>query len=86
MKLETANLTFAVAFTTLAAWILCAAVVAVLPGMSMSMTQHMLHMPSGTFGWHITWVGFFAGAIIWTLAAAAFAWCAASVYNARVDD
>ena len=86
MKLDTKKLTTAVGLTTLLAWTVCAALIAIAPRLSMAATQHMFHLPADTFDWNLTWAGFFVGAIIWPVVAVAFTWCAATLYNGLLGE
>lgn len=86
MKLDTNKLSVAVALMTLAAWVVCAALVAVAPQFSMAATQHMFHLPADTFDWNLTWTGFFVGGVIWPVVALAFTWCAAAMYNGLLGE
>jgi hypothetical protein len=68
--------------TTAILWVICSALVALLPGVSLTMSGHMLHMDVSTYTWTLTLGGFLFGLIIWTICAAVAGWLIALIYNA----
>jgi 2TM family of unknown function (DUF5676) len=81
MKIQTRTLALAVGLGTGIAWTICSLLVAVIPGPAMSMTGSMMHLATGTMAWQLTWGGFFAGLIGWSLTGGLFAWLCGGLYN-----
>ena len=63
-------------------WLLCVAIVALLPSMSMSATGAMMHMDTHEMSWQLTASGVVAGLVIWSVSAGILAWLIATLYNA----
>lgn len=86
MELDTTRLAFGVGLAALAVWVLCSALIAIAPQLSMTATEHLFHLPAGTFDWNLTWAGFFVGAITWPVVVFLFTWLAAALYNGLVGE
>lgn len=82
MKLDPGRLAIAFGGTTAVLWVICSALVALLPGISMTMSGHMLHMDASAYTWTLSLGGFLFGLIIWTISAAVAGWLIALIYNA----
>lgn len=81
MKIDELAFAKALALTSAILWIICAAIVAVLPDMMMSMTGHMMHMDLSDRAWALNWTSFLIGLIIWSVIAGIFGWLITSFYN-----
>ncbi len=81
MKIQSRTLAIAVGLGCGIAWTICSVLVAVIPGPAMSMRGSMFHFPTEAMGWHLTWGGFFAGLVGWSLAGGLFAWLCSGLYN-----
>ncbi len=81
MNLNAKSLAMSFASVTAVLWVACSLLVALLPGLMMSMTAHMLHSDMTGFSWTLTWTGFFMGLVAWTLWAAVAGWLIAWAYN-----
>lgn len=66
-------------------WVICSALVAILPGPMMAITGHMMHGDFTAMGWTLTWTGFFFGLVGWAVVAGITAWAIALIYN-RLSD
>jgi len=66
-------------------WVLCYALVAILPGEMMSVAGHMIHSDLGSASWTLTIAGFFVGLIAGSVLVGATAWVAAAIYNKMVS-
>jgi hypothetical protein len=62
-------------------WITCSAMVALMPGLMMSITGHMFHANMEDVGWTLTLAGFFIGLVAWVVSAAATGWLIGWSYN-----
>ena len=82
MKLDAGRLAIALGGTTAILWIICSALVALFAGGMMTMTGHMLHVDASTFAWTMTFPGFLAGLVAWTVCAAVAGWLIGWIYNA----
>jgi len=67
MKLYVNRLAIYLAGATAILWIVCSALVAILPSPMMSITGHMLHAEMQDSGWSPTWAGFFVGLVSWKI-------------------
>ncbi|MGD8325438.1 MAG: DUF5676 family membrane protein [Sphingomonadales bacterium] len=81
MKIDELAFAKALALTSAILWIICAAIVAVLPDMMMSMTGDMMHMDLSDRAWALDWTGFLIGLVLWSVIAGIFGWLIASFYN-----
>ena len=71
MNLDEKKLALSFGGTTAVIWIICSALVALIPGPTGTLTGHMLHGNLEGFTWTLTWAGFFIGLVSWVLWAAA---------------
>jgi hypothetical protein len=62
-------------------WIICSALVAVLPGPMLRMTGYMVHAQVDGFAWSLSWAGFIGGLVLWSLLSGLIVWLVARVYN-----
>ncbi len=69
----------AVVFAVL--WIICSALVALLPGMVLAATGYMVHSELESFRWSLTGTGFIGGLILWSLIPGITIWLIAAAYN-----
>lgn len=86
MRLDAKKLALTLGITTLGAWILCSAVVAIAPAMTMTITEHMFHLSDGAFTWNLTLQGVLIGAFFWSVLVGLFTWAAAGIYNAMLGE
>ena len=84
MKLDANKLALATGIVSAVIWIICSALVSVMPGGMMQMSGHMLHANLDTMQWTMTWTGFVIGLILWTVVSAVVVWAVAAVYNRLV--
>ncbi len=84
MKIDAMKLAIAAAMTTAVVWTVCSALVAFLPGSMMGLSGHMVHADLAATSWALTWTGYIAGLVIWSLSAAATGWLIATFYNWQV--
>ncbi|SDJ97011.1 DUF5676 family membrane protein [Microbulbifer yueqingensis] len=81
MKLNAAKFGLAAAISFGVAWIICALLVMLMPGMMMSMSGHMVHMELAGMGWHLTLAGVLIGLVAWSVSAGFVGWLLAWIYN-----
>lgn len=81
MNLDEKRLALSLGGATAVVWIICSALVALIPGPMGTLTGHMLHGNLENFGWTLTWAGFFIGLVTWALWAVAAGWLVARFYN-----
>lgn len=84
MKLNAAKFGLAAAISFGVAWIICALLVMLMPGMMMSMSGHMVHMELADMGWHLTLAGVLLGLVAWSVSAGFIGWLLAWIYNRLV--
>lgn len=81
MKLDTTRFGLAFGGTAALLWVICSALVALLPAPMLSMTGHMLHVDTAGFDWTLTWTGFFLGLISWVVWSLLAGWLVGWLYN-----
>jgi hypothetical protein len=81
MKFDQKKLALSFGGTTAVLWIVCSALVALIPGPTGKLMGHMLHGNLEGFSWTLTWAGFFIGLVSWVLWAAAAGWLVGWSYN-----
>ena len=81
MKCNTKSLFFATIISVSIAWIVCAAFVALVPGVMMTLMGHMVHANLDAMSWSMTAAGFFVGLFAWSLMAGVIAWLIGHIYN-----
>jgi len=81
MKLSATRLAAASVLVTAATWTLCALLVAVAPGWTMSATEGMLHADFSGAVWHLTAGTYASGLIMWSVVAGFAAALLAWTYN-----
>ncbi|MDH3493913.1 MAG: DUF5676 family membrane protein [Acidobacteriota bacterium] len=76
-------ISFGIASATAAAvfWLLCSAVVAMIPGPMMNMSGHMVHANLEGAMWTLTFSGVITGLVVWSLFSGLFGWVLALIYN-----
>lgn len=84
MKLDALKFGLASAISFGIAWIICALLVMLMPGMMMEMSGHMVHMELADMGWHLTLGGVLMGLVAWSVSAGLIGWLLAWVYNRLV--
>ncbi|MHA1157251.1 MAG: DUF5676 family membrane protein [Alphaproteobacteria bacterium] len=62
-------------------WVICSALVVLLPGGTMQISGHMIHAELGAMDWTMTATGFVVGLIAWSVSAGLIAWAIGAVYN-----
>lgn len=85
MKCHANKLFLATAGAFAIIWIICSALVAVVPGQMMGMSGHMIHADFHAVSWTLTWFGFIAGLILWSAWAGITAWLIGTIYNKLLD-
>ncbi|MFI2811486.1 MULTISPECIES: DUF5676 family membrane protein [Microbulbifer] len=84
MKLNAAKFGLAAAISFGSAWLVCALLVVLMPGMMMSMSGDMVHMDLAGMGWDLTLPGVLVGLVAWSVSAGLIGWLLARVYNRLV--
>ena len=77
MKIDATKFGLATAIVFAVSWIVCSALVAVLPGGMMQISGYMIHADFGDLTWTMNISGFVAGLIAWGV----IGWAIAAVYN-----
>ena len=67
MSLDANRLAISFGITTAVLWIICSALVAIMPGAMMAMTGHMFHATMEGISWTLTWAGFLIGLVAWVV-------------------
>lgn len=62
-------------------WLICSALVMVMPAMMLSMSGNMLHMQLNEMGWHLSLIGVVQGLVAWIITAGIAGWLLAAIYN-----
>ena len=81
MTLNANKLFMATAVVFALLWIICSALIAVVPDMMLTATGFMVHAEFETFRWSLTGVGFAGGLVLWSLLPGITVWLVAAVYN-----
>ena len=81
MKLEAAKFGVATAVAFALIWIVCSALVALMPTAMMGASGNMTHGDFSGMSWSLHLGGFIVGGILWTLFAGVTAWLIAAIYN-----
>lgn len=81
MKCDANKLFAATAAAFAIIWVVCSALVALVPGQMMDMSGHMIHADVEMMSWTLTWGGFVVGLILWSLSAGITAWLIGTIYN-----
>jgi hypothetical protein len=81
MKHNASKLFIATAVVFALLWIICSALVAVIPGPMLTMTGYMVHSELETFRWSLTGTGFVGGLVLWSLIPGITVWLVATAYN-----
>ena len=81
MTLNANRLALATVIVFAVLWVVCSALVAVLPGMMLTATGFMVHSQLETFRWSLTVTGFVGGLVLWSLISGITVWLVAVVYN-----
>lgn len=81
MKIDSAKFGLAAASAVALIWIFCSLLVALLPGMSMSMSGYMMHADLSGMSWQMGFAGFLFGLILWSISAGVFASLMGTIYN-----
>ncbi|MEX1670238.1 DUF5676 family membrane protein [Zhongshania guokunii] len=69
------------AITAAVLWLICSALVMLMPTMMLSMSGNMLHMQLNEMGWHLTLIGVVQGLVAWIVSAGIAGWLLATIYN-----
>ncbi len=69
----------AVVFAVL--WIICSALIVVLPNMMLAASGSMIHAELETLGWSLTGGGFVLGLVLWSLLPGITVWLVVIAYN-----
>ena len=81
MRLDVRATALAVGIGTAIVWVICNVLVALAPGVSMTIMADMFHTDASKIDWSLTWAGFLLGLVGWSLTAALLAWLSAALYN-----
>ena len=81
MKIVAVKLGAATAAVFAAIWVICSALVMLIPGPMMQMSGHMLHADLSGLGWSMHWSGFFVGLVLWSVIPGLLVWAVAGLYN-----
>lgn len=81
MKLDAMKFGIATAITFGLIWIICSALVLILPSLMMDMSGHMIHGDLSGMTWYMTFSGMVIGLIIWSLFSGLIAGLIAHIYN-----
>ncbi len=81
MKCDANRLFVATAGAFAIIWIICSALVAILPGQMLGMSGHMIHADFAAMSWTLTWAGFVIGLVAWSVSAGITAWLIGTIYN-----
>ena len=81
MKLNTGAIFWAVGFVSAASYIICASLVALVPGATSQFFSWVMHIDLTSLSRHITWSSFFGGMVCFSLGMAVLAWASAWAYN-----
>ncbi len=86
MKINPNFFGLASAIATSILWVLCSAIVYLIPRPMIDMSGHMVHANLSGMNWNLTFFGFLVGLIVWSLFAGLFAWILAHIYNMFVKE
>lgn len=81
MALNANKLFLATAVVFALLWIVCSALVALIPDIMLTMTGYMVHAELETFRWSLTGAGFVGGLVLWALVPGITVWLIAVAYN-----
>lgn len=81
MKIQADRLALASAAVAAILYAACWAIVAVLPGVAMSVTENMLHMHLDTLALKMTAGSLLVGSVAWAAATGAAVWLVGTLYN-----
>jgi hypothetical protein len=65
-------------------WLICSALVVMLPMPMMAMSGNMVHMDAAGINWQMGFMGFLVGLFAWTLSAGVTGWLIAFIYNKQL--
>lgn len=85
MTLNANKLFLATAVVFALLWIICSALVAVIPDAMLTMTGYMVHAELEAFRWSLTGTGFAGGLLLWALVPGIAVWLIAAAYNRLVN-
>lgn len=86
MKINPKFFGLASAITTAIVWVLCSAIVFMMPSPMMNMSGHMVHANLGDMNWTLSFTGVLVGLVAWSLFALIFGWVLAYIYNLFVKE
>lgn len=81
MTLNASKLFLATVIVFALLWIICGALVALIPDLMLTMTGYMVHAEFETFRWSLTLVEFVGGLVLWSLIPGITVWLIAALYN-----
>lgn len=81
MALNANKLAFATSVVFGFLWIICSALVVLIPGAMLRMTGYMVHTETLSFQWSLTWAGFIGGLVLWSVLSGLIVWLVARFYN-----
>lgn len=81
MKINALKFGLASAVSASVLWVICSAMVMVMPSMMLSISGEMMHMQLADMGWQLTLIGAAKGLVAWFVVAGIAAWLLATTYN-----
>ncbi len=81
MTLNANKLALATVIVFAVLWIICSALVALMPNVMLTLTGYMVHAEFETFRWSLTGAGVIGGLVLWSLIPGITVWLVAAAYN-----
>ncbi len=81
MKLSVMKITGASAISFAILWIICSAMVMLMPDFMKQITAHMVHIDVADISWSLSWAGVLLGLAAWIIVAGVTAGFIAVAYN-----
>lgn len=81
MTLNANKLLLATVIVFAVLWIVCSALVALMPNLMLTLTGYMVHAEFETFRWSLTATGIVGGLVLWSLVPGITVWLVVVVYN-----
>lgn len=86
MKLNANKLALAAALSFALLWVICVAMVMLMPEHSIYVTEAMIHSSLPEWQWNFDWQVLLVGLIAWMVSAGTVAWFTATIYNRLIGD
>ena len=81
MNLNANKLALSTAITFGLLWVICSALVALIPGATLRMTGYMVHAELAAFQWSLSFANFIGGLVLWSVLSGLVVWLVARIYN-----